>query len=228
MHRRQRLRHAALPTPCSTSRCGKRSSRRRARSTTTRCGRGTRRKPGSPRSPAPPEVAVQIYNRGTMPTMVAKLQSGQSIKDVDRLGAGRAGRLRSLADRRDRRWATRPTRPTGGCDGRRRDHCRSCSQDSRRRDARQPAPMVRAATSSVGVPDVPAADRADRGAGDLSGAVRDLSQHAQQEDDAVRRPVELRLPAQAQHLPARHLPELLLRRLRGDPEGDASASFWPT
>jgi ABC-type glycerol-3-phosphate transport system substrate-binding protein len=33
-------------------------------------------------SEAPPEVAVQIYNRATMPTMVAKLQSGQSIKDV--------------------------------------------------------------------------------------------------------------------------------------------------
>jgi ABC-type glycerol-3-phosphate transport system substrate-binding protein len=33
-------------------------------------------------SEAAPEVAVQIYNRGTMPTMVAKLQSGQSIKDV--------------------------------------------------------------------------------------------------------------------------------------------------
>jgi ABC-type glycerol-3-phosphate transport system substrate-binding protein len=33
-------------------------------------------------SEAPPEVAVQIYNRGTMPTMVAKLQSGQSINDV--------------------------------------------------------------------------------------------------------------------------------------------------
>jgi hypothetical protein len=26
----------------------------------------------------PPEVAVQIYNRGTMPTMLAKLQSGQT------------------------------------------------------------------------------------------------------------------------------------------------------
>src|SRR5579863_3984508 len=33
-------------------------------------------------SEAPPEIAVQIYNRGTMPTMVAKLQSGQSIDDV--------------------------------------------------------------------------------------------------------------------------------------------------
>ncbi len=33
-------------------------------------------------SEAPTEVAVQIYNRGTMPTMVAKLQSGQSISDV--------------------------------------------------------------------------------------------------------------------------------------------------
>ena len=29
--------------------------------------------------PAPPEIAVQIYNRGTMPTMLAKLKSGSSI-----------------------------------------------------------------------------------------------------------------------------------------------------
>jgi hypothetical protein len=33
-------------------------------------------------SPAPPDIAVQIYNRGTMPTMLAKLQSGQTIKQV--------------------------------------------------------------------------------------------------------------------------------------------------
>jgi ABC-type glycerol-3-phosphate transport system substrate-binding protein len=33
-------------------------------------------------APAPPEIAVQVYNRGTLPTMLAKLQSGQSIKDV--------------------------------------------------------------------------------------------------------------------------------------------------
>jgi ABC-type glycerol-3-phosphate transport system substrate-binding protein len=33
-------------------------------------------------APAPPDVAVQIYNRGTLPTMFAKLQSGQSIKQV--------------------------------------------------------------------------------------------------------------------------------------------------
>jgi ABC-type glycerol-3-phosphate transport system substrate-binding protein len=33
-------------------------------------------------APAPPEIAVQIYSRGTMPTMLAKLQSGQSIKQV--------------------------------------------------------------------------------------------------------------------------------------------------
>jgi ABC-type glycerol-3-phosphate transport system substrate-binding protein len=33
-------------------------------------------------APAPPEIAVQIYNRGTLPTMFAKLQSGQSIKQV--------------------------------------------------------------------------------------------------------------------------------------------------
>jgi len=33
-------------------------------------------------APAPPEIAVQVYNRGTLPTMLAKLKSGQSIKDV--------------------------------------------------------------------------------------------------------------------------------------------------
>ena len=33
-------------------------------------------------SPAPPDIAVQIYNRGTMPTMLAKLQSGQSVDQV--------------------------------------------------------------------------------------------------------------------------------------------------
>lgn len=32
--------------------------------------------------PAPPDIAVQIYNRGTMPTMLAKLQSGRSIEQV--------------------------------------------------------------------------------------------------------------------------------------------------
>jgi hypothetical protein len=31
---------------------------------------------------APPEIAVQIYNRGTLPTMFAKLKTGQSIKQV--------------------------------------------------------------------------------------------------------------------------------------------------
>jgi ABC-type glycerol-3-phosphate transport system substrate-binding protein len=33
-------------------------------------------------APAPPEIAVQVYNRGTVSTMLAKLQSGQSIKQV--------------------------------------------------------------------------------------------------------------------------------------------------
>jgi ABC-type glycerol-3-phosphate transport system substrate-binding protein len=33
-------------------------------------------------APAPADIAVQIYNRGTLPTMLAKLQSGQSIKQV--------------------------------------------------------------------------------------------------------------------------------------------------
>jgi ABC-type glycerol-3-phosphate transport system substrate-binding protein len=33
-------------------------------------------------APAPPEIAVQAYTRGTLPTMLAKLQSGQTVKQV--------------------------------------------------------------------------------------------------------------------------------------------------
>lgn len=32
--------------------------------------------------PAPPEIAVQMYNRGTLPTMFAKLKAGQTIPQV--------------------------------------------------------------------------------------------------------------------------------------------------
>jgi hypothetical protein len=32
--------------------------------------------------PAPPDIAVQIYQRGIYPTMLAKLQGGQSIPQV--------------------------------------------------------------------------------------------------------------------------------------------------
>ena len=32
--------------------------------------------------PAPPDIAVQIYNRGTMPTMLAKMLGGQTIDQV--------------------------------------------------------------------------------------------------------------------------------------------------
>jgi len=32
--------------------------------------------------PAPPEIAVQMYNRGTLPTMVTKLRTGQSMQQV--------------------------------------------------------------------------------------------------------------------------------------------------
>ena len=39
-------------------------------------------KPHIAAMPAPPDIAVQIYNRGTMPTMLAKLQSGSSIDQV--------------------------------------------------------------------------------------------------------------------------------------------------
>ena len=36
----------------------------------------------TPGFPAPPDIAVQMYQRGIYPTMLAKLQSGQSIKQV--------------------------------------------------------------------------------------------------------------------------------------------------
>ncbi|MBV9734275.1 MAG: extracellular solute-binding protein [Acidisphaera sp.] len=39
-------------------------------------------KPSVAASSASPDIAVQIYNRGTMPTMLAKLQSGQTIPQV--------------------------------------------------------------------------------------------------------------------------------------------------
>ena len=38
--------------------------------------------PNTPGFPAPPDIAVQIYQRGIYPTMLAKLQSGQSINQV--------------------------------------------------------------------------------------------------------------------------------------------------
>ncbi|MEJ0016244.1 MAG: extracellular solute-binding protein [Acetobacteraceae bacterium] len=38
--------------------------------------------PSTPGLPAPPDMAVQMYQRGIYPTMLAKLQSGQSIKQV--------------------------------------------------------------------------------------------------------------------------------------------------
>ncbi len=42
----------------------------------------TNQQPSIAASDAAPEIAVQIYNRGTMPTMLAKLKTGQSIPQV--------------------------------------------------------------------------------------------------------------------------------------------------
>ena len=33
-------------------------------------------------APVPPDIAIQVYNRGTLPAMLARLQSGQSIRAV--------------------------------------------------------------------------------------------------------------------------------------------------
>jgi hypothetical protein len=48
-------------------------------------------------SEAAPEIAVQIYNRATMPTMLARLKSGQSIKKL--LPGQRMSSRASPADR---------------------------------------------------------------------------------------------------------------------------------
>ena len=61
-------------------------------------------------SPAPPEIGVQIYNRGTMPTMLAKLQSGQTVDQVIAWAVGRVGRIHPLI-RVGRRRAQDPDRP---------------------------------------------------------------------------------------------------------------------
>ena len=70
-----------------------------------------------------------------------------------------------------------------------------------------------------GLPAVPAADPAGRRVRGLSGVLRDLSQHAEQEDDHVRRAGQFRLPAEAPHLPAGDLPELPVRHHRGGLQG---------
>ena len=70
-------------TACSISTSGPRSSRRRARCSITRRASGTTRSRTSPPWPAPPEIAVQIYNRRTMPTMLRQAaRQRQSIEQV--------------------------------------------------------------------------------------------------------------------------------------------------
>ena len=73
--------------------------------------------------------------------------------------------------------------------------------------------------STIAFLHVPAADPAGRRLRDLSGVLRDLPEHAEQEDDRLRRAGELRVPAAAQHVPAGHLPELPVRHHRGGLQG---------
>jgi hypothetical protein len=47
-------------------------------------------------SPAPPDIAVQRYNCGTMPTTQAKPQRGRTVDQVTALGAGRVARIHPL------------------------------------------------------------------------------------------------------------------------------------
>jgi hypothetical protein len=49
--------------------------------------------------PAPPDIGVQIYNRGAPTTMFSKLQSGESIKEVVDWAKGGVGGLRPIEDR---------------------------------------------------------------------------------------------------------------------------------
>jgi len=48
---------------------------------------------------SPPEIAIQAYNRGTLQTTQAKLQSGPVDQASSGLDAGRIGRVRAPAQR---------------------------------------------------------------------------------------------------------------------------------
>ena len=57
-------------------------------------------KPSLAAYPAPPDIAVQIFNRAIIPSMWARLHDGQPIHAGDRLGEARAGRVHPLSPRR--------------------------------------------------------------------------------------------------------------------------------
>ena len=67
-------------TACSTSRSGNRSSRRAAPCSTIPIRPSHHARPHVAGTPAPPDIAVQIYSRGIMPKMFAQLFSGRSIE----------------------------------------------------------------------------------------------------------------------------------------------------
>ena len=50
-----------------------------------------------PGSSAPPEIAVQIWNRYVVPGMVSRLLGRPDDQAIDRLGQGRTGRLHPLS-----------------------------------------------------------------------------------------------------------------------------------
>ena len=180
LQRRRRLRHAAVRQHARLQGLGERRAAEGHACTTTRSGRSTRRTVHIAALPAPPEIAVQIYNQGTMPTMMAKLLSGQSIPQVIAWAAERAGRLRPLSG---------PARPAAGDPPAARPVLAShrggtrwqTAQPWRSRSA-PPSPggaarkhaAVHAAALDRRLPDVLAADAADRRPGGLSGLLRDL------------------------------------------------------
>ena len=56
----------------------------------------------TPGFPAPPDIAVQMYQRGIYPTMLAQASERPVDQAGDRLGEGRTGRVRAVMRRRDR------------------------------------------------------------------------------------------------------------------------------
>ena len=120
--------------------------------------------------PAPPEIAVQIYNQGTMPTMLAGLQRGQTIPQVIAWAKNELEGFVSLAAGSGAAPGARPgRRPFAYCRGEERDgQWRNRGDSAWRRHVatgqRRPAAFHAEAVDHR-LPHVLAADPADRRAG---------------------------------------------------------------
>ena len=100
LHGRRGLRHPAVRQHAGLQGVGEVEPPKGTLYSTIRCGRASwTSSRTSPAIPAPPDIAVQIYQRGTMPTMLAKLQQRPVDRAGDRLGEGGAGGLQPVGTR---------------------------------------------------------------------------------------------------------------------------------